>query len=50
MHFTAVPDWAAQAIVQGTEDDLKRWSARLVKAKVFREVFADVITIPPNTC
>jgi len=40
LRFTAVPDWASQAIAQGTEDDFKRWSGRLFTAQALEDVFA----------
>ena len=37
--FATLPDWASQAMAQGTEDDFNRWSARLFTAESIGEVF-----------
>ncbi|MFM7254146.1 MAG: hypothetical protein ACKO3C_00530, partial [Betaproteobacteria bacterium] len=37
--FATLPDWASQAMAQGTEDDFNRWSARLFTARTVEEVF-----------
>ncbi|MFM7255987.1 MAG: hypothetical protein ACKO3C_10155, partial [Betaproteobacteria bacterium] len=40
LRFATLPDWASQAMAQGTEDDFNRWSARLFTARTVDDVFA----------